>query len=95
MLEEAMATFTAIISTRRGELAEVINNAGAGGGNNDHAGSGHSTTRPRPAADAGGIEEAVGGISRIGNLDAYDGIVVVGGDGTLHEVTHGKVSEDK
>ncbi|CAN0280242.1 unnamed protein product, partial [Ectocarpus sp. 12 AP-2014] len=71
MLEQAMTTVTVVFSTRRGELAEIITNAGD-----------NSSTDGATGASAG----RVGGRSNVGSLDDLDGIVVVGGDGTFFEV---------
>ncbi|CBN76438.1 Sphingosine kinase [Ectocarpus siliculosus] len=74
MLEQAMTTANVVFSTRRGELAEIITNAG------DNS----STDATRGASAGGG-----GGGSTVGSLDDLDGIVVVGGDGTFFEVLQG------
>ncbi|CAM9303527.1 unnamed protein product [Ectocarpus fasciculatus] len=75
MLDQAMTTVTVVFSTRRGELAEIITNAG------DNSSSGDAA---RSASAGGG-----GGGSTVGSLDDLDGIVVVGGDGTFFEVLQG------
>lgn len=72
MLDQAMTTVTVVFSTRRGELAEIITNAG------DNSSSGDAA---RSASAGGGC-----GGSTAGSLDDLDGIVVVGGDGTFFEV---------
>lgn len=74
-----MATVTTVVSTRGGELAELVANAaGAKLGGEESVGK----------DDAGaGVEGGTGGaVSRLGSLDDFDGIVVVGGDGTFFEV---------
>lgn len=78
MLDQAQATTTVIFSTRRGEMAELIANAG-GGPNSSVAVEGMSG-----AAGGGWLRGP--GESRVGSLDDLDGIVVVGGDGTFFEV---------
>lgn len=75
VLEQAMVTATTVVSKRRGELAEVIANAKGGkspGTEKEDDGSG----------DVGAVPEA----AVLGSLDDFDGIVVIGGDGTLFEV---------
>ena len=78
MLEQAMSEITLVMSSRPGELAEVVTEAGSSGG-----GRGESVAPGSTDATAGGGR---GGKPRLGSLDDYDGIVTVGGDGTLHEV---------
>lgn len=76
MLEQAQVATTVIFSTRGGEFAEVIANAGSGTG-----ASAPGAIQGANAAGGGRAEE-----SRVGSLDDLDGIVVVGGDGTFFEV---------
>ncbi|CAM9497312.1 unnamed protein product, partial [Hapterophycus canaliculatus] len=76
MLDQAMAAVTVIFSTRRGELAELITNAG-----------GNAATEP--GGNGGADRGEAAGESRLGSLDGFDGIVVVGGDGTFFEVLQG------
>eukprot|EP00904_Undaria_pinnatifida_P009066 jgi/Undpi1/528/HiC_scaffold_10.g03992.m1 len=78
MLEQAMSKITLIVSSRPGELANVVTEAGIiSGGQGQGVGS--------DATDGG----ERGGEPRLGSLDDFDGIVTVGGDGTLHEVLQG------
>lgn len=81
MLEQAQASTTAIFSTRRGELKDLIAKAGGGGGAS-------ASGAVEGGSDAGGGGEATAGEggSRVGRLEDFDGIVVVGGDGTFFEV---------
>lgn len=70
-----MSKITLIVSSRPGELANVVTEAGIiSGGQGQGVGS--------DATDGG----ERGGEPRLGSLDDFDGIVTVGGDGTLHEV---------
>lgn len=78
MLEQAMSKITLFKSSRPGELAEVVTEAGSSG-----EGRGEGVATGSTDATAGGGRE---GEPRVGSLDDYDGIVTVGGDGTLHEV---------
>lgn len=74
-----MVAATPIVSTRGGELAELIATAGVSEGCN--RASVEATT------DAGtGVRGGSRGVSGLGSLDDFDGIVVVGGDGTFFEV---------
>lgn len=75
MLEQAQVTTTVIFSTRGGEFAEIIANAGGG------TGAGGGAVQGANGVGGGGV-----GGSRVGSLDDLDGIVVVGGDGTFFEV---------
>lgn len=89
MLEKAVSAVTVIFSTRRGELAELIKNA-----NGDNSSTSTSTNpgvgsdeATEPRVDDGGANRGnPAGESRLGSLDGFDGIVVVGGDGTFFEV---------
>lgn len=65
-------------SSRPGELAELVTEAGSSG-----EGGGEDVATGSTGATAGGGRE---GEPRLGSLDDYDGIITVGGDGTLHEV---------
>ncbi len=83
MLEQSSTSFTAIFSSRGGELAELVTGAGGAACAPDAAveegrGSGGDRQGQGRGQDAGG--------SRVGSLDDFDGIVVVGGDGTFFEV---------
>lgn len=78
MLEQAMSKITLVVSSRPGDLAEAISAAGS---SSEERGEGMATDSTD--ATAGGRRE---GEARLDSLDEYDGIVTVGGDGTLHEV---------
>ena len=78
MLEQAMSKITLVMSSRPRELAEAISAAGSSG-----EGRGDGVATGSTDATAGGRRE---GERRLDSLDEYDGIITVGGDGTLHEV---------
>lgn len=82
MLEQAQTSTTVIYSTRRGEFAEIIANAGGGA----NASGAVERANGAEGGDAGGAPEV--DVSRVGSLDDLDGIVVVGGDGTFFEVLY-------
>lgn len=80
MLEQALTDITPVISTRAGELAEVVRYAG---NRSDHtATSASGSGRNTGVGEGRGAESVVD----VGSLDNFDGIVVLGGDGTLFEV---------
>lgn len=104
-----MADVTSVISTRAGEIEDVVRLAGreaemtstqAGGlelgGGKEADSKGVTGDGAASAKDAGGSPEdeaegAAGGRSRgdvidVGPLDGFDGLVIVGGDGTFFEV---------
>lgn len=80
-----MTDITPVISTRGGELAEVVRYAGHHGAHipeekkDGNGGAGGLAGRGRPGKRGESVVD-------VGSLDNFDGIVVVGGDGTLFEV---------
>lgn len=80
-----MASVTVIFSTRKGELAELITNAGSPDGGDAVA---EAAKGAAAGGGAGGRVQGGGaaGARRVESLDDFDGIVVIGGDGTFFEV---------
>lgn len=100
MLEQASTDTTLVFSKRGGELSQIIRQAGRRGlattSDEDR------TAIMDTGAAAAGIGECIETVDRqaessreadvvdVGSLDGFDGIVVVGGDGTLFEVCVGR-----
>jgi len=82
MLEQSSTSFTVIFSSRRGELAELVTTAGGATCAPDAA---VGEVQGSSGAEGGRQGQDAGGAS-VGSLDDFDGIVVVGGDGTFFEV---------
>lgn len=100
MLEQSQASLTAVISTRRGEIEDVMKLAGQGGGNataltsisNKAKGSVGTLNGSEPIPKGVQQNERDGEngnrhVLDVGQLDDFDAIVVVGGDGTFFEVS--------
>lgn len=91
MLDQAMSAITVIFSTRGGELAELIKGAGGSSGSTSAStdpgqGDANSNAATEPEGGCGAGRGGPASDSRLGSLDGFDGIVVVGGDGTFFEV---------
>lgn len=87
MLEQAMVSVAVVFSTRRGELAELVTRAGSSGEGGGAMAGGAKGGAAGGGGGGGGGRGAVGpGRVLVGSLDDFDGIVVIGGDGTFFEV---------
>lgn len=93
MLEQSMADITLIISTRRGEHMDVIRRAGTRGAvsiKGSISPKGESMVEEAHAVD--GSKESNGKRAGskmeidVGDLDDFDGVITIGGDGTFFEV---------